>query len=80
MKKFKEYSKFPPCYKDFSFWVPTSGEEGEGWHENDFCERVRDVAGDLVERVELVSFIFFSATRSPENRFWTEVLVLLADR
>lgn len=69
LKKFKEYSKFPPCYKDFSFWVPEIVEgQGEGWHENDFCERVRDVAGDLVERVELVSIDLLLAF----DRFYRE--------
>ena len=48
---FKSYSKYPECYKDLSLWVPS-----EGWHENDFCEVVRDCAGDLVEGVELVRF------------------------
>lgn len=46
---FKPYSRHPECYKDFSFWTQ------EGFHENDFCEVVRDVAGDLVEGVQLVS-------------------------
>lgn len=46
---FRSYSKFPPCYKDVSFWVP------EKFHENDFCDVVRDAAGDLVEDVKLVS-------------------------
>lgn len=50
---FKPYSKYPECYKDFSFWIPQ--QSGEAWHENDFCEVVRDVAGDLVEGVQLVS-------------------------
>ena len=45
---FKPYSRHPECYKDFSFWTQ------EGFHENDFCEVVRDVAGDLVEGVQLV--------------------------
>lgn len=45
---FKPYSRHPPCYKDFSFWTAT------GFHENDFCEVVRDIAGDLVEGVQLV--------------------------
>ncbi|KAI5475549.1 hypothetical protein MNV49_001182 [Pseudohyphozyma bogoriensis] len=48
--KFEPYSKYPPCYKDFSFWI---GDK-DTWHENDFCEAVRDVAGDLVEGVELI--------------------------
>jgi len=27
---------------------------GREWHENDYCEIVRDVAGDLVEDVRLI--------------------------
>lgn len=50
---FKPYSKFPPCYKDVSFWLPQSSDRD--WHENDFCDVVRDVAGDLVADVKLVS-------------------------
>lgn len=42
---FKPYSKYPPCYKDVSFWMP------DGFHENDLFETVRDHAGDLVEDV-----------------------------
>ena len=42
---FKPYSKYPPCYKDVSFWMPQS------FHENDMFETVRDRAGDLVEDV-----------------------------
>lgn len=52
---FKPYSRYPPCYKDMSFWLP--GEEVKditAWHENDYCEIVRDVAGDLVETVTLI--------------------------
>lgn len=46
---FKPYSKYPTCFKDVSFWVPETG-----LHENDFCDLVRDVAGDLVEHVKMV--------------------------
>lgn len=69
---FKAYSKYPPCLRDMSFWIPEQpiieagsaagglgeahdGLGGKGWHENDYCEIVRDVAGDLVETVEKVS-------------------------
>ncbi|GAB5371769.1 hypothetical protein AAMO2058_001608200 [Amorphochlora amoebiformis] len=45
---FKEFSKYPVCYKDISFWEP------KGFHENDFCAAVRDCAGDLVEKVECI--------------------------
>ena len=47
---FKPYSKYPSCFKDVSFWVP----QGQKFHENDFCDVVRDVAGDLVQDVKKV--------------------------
>ncbi|XP_057515524.1 phenylalanine--tRNA ligase, chloroplastic/mitochondrial-like [Amaranthus tricolor] len=46
--KFKPFSKFPPCYKDMSFWI------NESFTENNLCEVVRDIAGDLVEEVSLI--------------------------
>lgn len=46
--KFKPYSKFPPCYKDVSFWI------NESFTENNLCEVVRGIAGDLVEEVKLI--------------------------
>lgn len=51
---FKPYSKHPECKKDVSFWLP-QGVDAVEWHENDFCDAVRDVAGDLVETVAKVS-------------------------
>ena len=46
--KFIPFSKYPSCYKDISFWcAPT-------FHDNDFAEIVRDLAGDLVESVTLI--------------------------
>lgn len=66
--QFQPYSKYPPCYKDMSFWLPpntidlsstsgrtAAGGKGRVFHENDYCEIVREVAGDLVENVTLVS-------------------------
>ena len=47
---FQPYSKYPSCFKDVSFWV---GHD-TNIHENDFCDVVRDVAGDLVEDVKKV--------------------------
>ncbi|CDR87687.1 related to MSF1-phenylalanine--tRNA ligase alpha chain, mitochondrial [Sporisorium scitamineum] len=44
---FKPYSKYPPCYKDVSFWLP----QDRAFHENDLFEIVRDRVGDLVEDV-----------------------------
>ena len=46
---FKPYSKFPPCLKDISFWLPT-----DGFEPNDFFELGRSVAGELIEKVDLV--------------------------
>ena len=51
---FQPYSKYPSCFKDVSFWVP----QGESIHENDFCDIVRDTAGDLVEDVKQVRASF----------------------
>jgi phenylalanyl-tRNA synthetase alpha chain len=49
IRKFQSYSKYPPCLKDVSFWLPSAGFEV-----NDMNEIVRDVAGDLVEELTLV--------------------------
>jgi len=59
---FQSYSKYPACFKDASFWVPSTG-----LHENDFCDLVRDVAGDLVEDVKLIdSFMHPKTNRSSQ--------------
>ncbi|KAL3780662.1 hypothetical protein ACHAWO_004143 [Cyclotella atomus] len=46
--KFESYSKYPPVYKDIAFWIP------EGFVENDFFELARGIAGDIVEKMELI--------------------------
>lgn len=84
---FKPYSKYPECYKDMSFWLPPTAKEGSAqggkgkvWHENDFCELVREVAGDLVESVRLVSRcvvfagLYYHGDIQPEEvpRSWRE--------
>lgn len=48
---FKPYSKYPPCFKDVSFWLPVGDNK---FNENDLCDVVRSVAGDLVEKVGLL--------------------------
>lgn len=45
---FKPYSKYPPVFKDIAFWLP------DGFQENDFFELARGIAGDIVERTELI--------------------------
>ena len=54
---FNPFSKHPPCYKDVSFWLPSAK-----FHENDFCDLVRDTAGDSVEDVKLVCSISIIVT------------------
>ena len=46
--KFEPYSKYPPVYKDIAFWIP------EDYVENDFFELARGIAGDIVEKMEMV--------------------------
>merc|ERR1711998_251020 len=46
--KFTSFSKFPPCLKDVSFWV------NDKFTENNLCEMVRGIGGDLVESVVLI--------------------------
>jgi phenylalanyl-tRNA synthetase alpha chain len=48
LSKFEPFSKYPECYKDISFYIP------EKFVENDFFELVRDIGGDLVEKVSKV--------------------------
>jgi phenylalanyl-tRNA synthetase alpha chain len=45
---FESYSKYPPCLKDVTFWLP------DGLHQHDIFEQIRESAGDLVEKVELI--------------------------
>ena len=57
-KKFKPFSKYPPCLKDVSFWLPAAPEAGGSaqltFTENNLCEVVRGAGGDLVEEVKLI--------------------------
>ncbi|EFA80675.1 phenylalanine-tRNA synthetase [Heterostelium album PN500] len=47
--KFQSYSKYPSCFKDMTFWLPT-----EGFHENSYYEFLRSIGGDLIENVEMI--------------------------
>jgi phenylalanyl-tRNA synthetase alpha chain len=64
LKRFIPFSKYPACYKDVSFWLPSptaaagrntaSATFANDFHENDVMEVIRNVAGDVVEDVKLV--------------------------
>jgi phenylalanyl-tRNA synthetase alpha chain len=47
-RKFVEVSKYPPVIRDISFIVPKT------FAPNDYFDLVRDIAGNLVEQVELI--------------------------
>lgn len=47
-QKYKEVSKFPPVIRDISFVVDND------FIHNDYFDRIRDIGGERVERVELV--------------------------
>lgn len=46
ISEFKEFSKYPLCYKDISLWI------GDDYNPNDLFEIIRSVGGDLIENVE----------------------------
>jgi phenylalanyl-tRNA synthetase alpha chain len=52
--RFKPYSSYPAVCKDVSFWVNDVPSNGAPFHENDVHEVAREVASDLVERVECI--------------------------
>jgi phenylalanyl-tRNA synthetase alpha chain len=47
-QKFEEVSKYPPIVRDISFIVKNT------FTPNDYFDLVRDIAGDLIEQVELL--------------------------
>ncbi|KAL3918852.1 MAG: hypothetical protein SGILL_004050 [Bacillariaceae sp.] len=52
---FEPYSKYPPVFKDVSFWLLRDDPEAfASFHVNELLDLVRGVAGDLVENVESV--------------------------
>ena len=56
--QFTPFSKFPPCSKDVSFWLPPGGHNPEEsdteFSDNNLYEVVRSIGGDYIEKVELI--------------------------
>ena len=58
--KFQQYSKYPPCYKDVSFWLNNNNNDNNNstgnneYHVNELNDLLRQVGGDLIENVQLV--------------------------
>lgn len=61
-QQFLPFSKYPPCLKDITFWVPE-----EGLDLNTFSELVRGLAGDLVEEVTLIDEFVHPKTDRTSN-------------
>lgn len=52
---FQPYSKYPPCFKDVSFWLNHGDGDGTAsFHVNELNDLLRQLGGDLIETVELV--------------------------
>lgn len=67
---FESYSKYPPCLKDISYWTSSvEGVNDSRFHPNDLNEVVRDMAGDLVDRVELIDEFVHPKTKRTSNCF-----------
>ncbi|MCO5599922.1 hypothetical protein L7F22_054029 [Adiantum nelumboides] len=68
---FKPYSRYPPCYKDVSFWLPTKTGSSNvpALHENDVFEVIRDIAGDLTEDVVLIDDFVHPKTQKQSKCF-----------
>jgi len=67
--KFRPYSKYPPCMKDISFWTSMNSGMDTSFHPNDLNEVIRDIAGDLVEGVELIDHFVHPKTKRVSNCF-----------
>ncbi|XRB08820.1 phenylalanine--tRNA ligase alpha subunit [Pycnococcus provasolii] len=54
--RFKSFSKYPAVFKDMAFWLPEDADYGGESNsiENNLCELIKDVGGDLVEEVKLI--------------------------
>ncbi len=51
--KFKPFSKYPPTYKDISFWIT------KDFKSNDLYEVIRSLTGDIVEEVSSVALLLW---------------------
>ena len=60
---FQPFSNYPPCYKDVSFWL----DSALSFASSDLYEIVRSVAGDLVEKVELLDEFVHPETKRVSN-------------
>lgn len=67
--KFVPYSKYPSCYKDVSFWLPEVVAGQKEFHVNELYEIVREVAGDIAEKVELFDQFVHPKTKRTSHAY-----------
>lgn len=59
--RFKPFSKYPVAKRDLSFWIGNSNSSGKevaqaaAFDENGMYDLIREIGGDLIENVALVS-------------------------
>eukprot|EP00357_Protocruzia_adherens_P022061 CAMPEP_0115014852 /NCGR_PEP_ID=MMETSP0216-20121206/26358_1 /TAXON_ID=223996 /ORGANISM="Protocruzia adherens, Strain Boccale" /LENGTH=400 /DNA_ID=CAMNT_0002384737 /DNA_START=29 /DNA_END=1231 /DNA_ORIENTATION=+ len=61
--QFESYSKYPPCFKDVSFWLPSD------FSENDFFEVLRNHGGDLIEEADCIDAFTHPKTNKSSKCF-----------
>eukprot|EP00096_Caligus_rogercresseyi_P005740 TRINITY_DN21737_c0_g1_i2.p1 TRINITY_DN21737_c0_g1~~TRINITY_DN21737_c0_g1_i2.p1 ORF type:complete len:423 (+),score=84.54 TRINITY_DN21737_c0_g1_i2:77-1345(+) len=60
---YKEVSKFPQCWNDISFWLPSSKD----FSPNDFYDLVREIGGDVIEQVRLIDTFCHPKTKKESH-------------
>lgn len=55
--KYKPVSLYPQCVNDISFWLPEDLTV-DSFNSNDFYDLVRDLGGDIIEQVRMVSEVY----------------------
>lgn len=64
--KYKPVSSYPQCANDLSFWLPDNTKV-EDFAENDLFDLVRDVAGDMIEQVNVFNIVNFVISYSNDH-------------
>ncbi len=59
--EFKEYSKYPSCFKDVAFWI------NDNYNYNNFCEIVRENGGDIIEEINKIDEFTNSKTNKTSH-------------
>ncbi|XP_068740477.1 phenylalanine--tRNA ligase, mitochondrial-like [Montipora capricornis] len=61
ISEFKPFSKYPPTYKDVAFWIT------KDFSPNNLFDVIRGIAGDIVEKVELIDQFIHPKTQQESH-------------